>query len=571
VFGALPSLRPKAPGAARSAGAALALSLVAVLAYWSHLRHGGLWSDDWSNLADYSFASSPRYLGAVARFHDYLGARPLLSVVLPLPPALFGADGVGQASFGLGLAVLASLTLFLALSTLGMDDLSALAVAALSLLLPLSDATRLWPTAAVNNAALVFFFLGVAMSVLAVHHRAPWAHAVGLALLVLSVATYEVAGVAAMVLGPLYALYGERAAARRRWAADIVVIGAAMMCSALVSKGVRDVTTAGGFAKGIGRFGLETPGALADTLLPRGALAWSLAALALLLAAAALGRRRSAAAASSASWRWWMLGGLCLFLAAWVPVAGSGLRLSSVGLDNRGNLLIGPALVLTTYSGLMWIGATLRLRSEATRAPLLALALVCMLAANCFVGLKDHMRSYAAASEGQRDVLGAFARLPPRLMRGKMIYAFGFRGAAAPRVPVFSESWDLKGALQLLYRDRTLRAQPVVAGVSLRCDRDTIRTFGQGIELPESTGRLRRSVAVDVGSGRVVRIRDRRTCEGVRRAVSLRSLAGARALVPRASSRTAPRRGASAPAIKRLDVPGVAARSRGPAARVVGP
>src|SRR5205823_3890037 len=118
------------------------------------------------------------------------------------------------------------------LRTLGVSLLHAILIALLFLVFPWSDSTRLWPTAAINNIAVILFLFGLLLALRAVAvpgwRGYAW-HAVTLLLYVLSVLTYEVAAVAALVAGWLYIGRAPRRRALRLWTIDVVVVVGALI------------------------------------------------------------------------------------------------------------------------------------------------------------------------------------------------------------------------------------------------------------------------------------------------------------------------------------------------------
>jgi hypothetical protein len=132
--------------------------------------------------------------------------------------------------------------------------------------------------------------------------------------------------------------------------------------------------------------------------------------------------------------------------------------------------------------------------------------------------IRSNAEDYARAADLQgRALVGVRAALerPPS---GATLFTFGVPGYSAPAVPVFAEEWDLDGAVRLLYRDATLNAYPVVAGMRLTCDPSGVMasqsgpTYGDGISTnrPAEHGR---TYFVEPATRRAVRVDDAGVCQ----------------------------------------------------------
>jgi hypothetical protein len=199
--------RPLSRGAEIAlAGAALVVLGSAIFA--DHVRHGGFYVDDWSIAAAYNFDGWERT--SVGEWRHIIPGRPILALLHPLPYALFGLDPSRQLATAAVLAILTSLSFFVFLRAFGFELRHALAMALLSLVFPWADATRLWPTGAMNNVAVIAYFAGSVAAVRALmlwdasRRRAVALHAGAAVLYVVSTLTYQVAGAAMLLSGLLY-------------------------------------------------------------------------------------------------------------------------------------------------------------------------------------------------------------------------------------------------------------------------------------------------------------------------------------------------------------------------------
>jgi hypothetical protein len=107
-------------------------------------------------------------------------------------------------------------------------------------------------------------------------------------------------------------------------------------------------------------------------------------------------------------------------------------------------------------------------------------------------------------------VLGALRSSMPPPPPGSTVIARGFDLFAAPGVPVFAATWDLNGAVKLLWNDKTLQGWPAPPG-ALRCTAAGTTLEGIGaIRAPAPYGR---AYIVDVRRpGAATRVDSRRTC-----------------------------------------------------------
>ena len=208
------------------AGCAALLTLVGILAFGSHVRHGGFYNDDWSFATTFEYAPDPGLLGAIRAF-DWYSFRPVSMLYLPAMHEAFGM----RAELHLALVVLTgvalSTALYWLLRTLAMERVHAGAVAVLVLLFPASDANRLWAAASIALPAIALYLAGsvLALKGLAAHgRRAVLLHAGAIALYVLSVMTYEIAAGAILLSVFLYRLRGSWRAALSRWACDVAAV-----------------------------------------------------------------------------------------------------------------------------------------------------------------------------------------------------------------------------------------------------------------------------------------------------------------------------------------------------------
>jgi hypothetical protein len=479
-------LRPaKGPAPKELAGVVIVLLAVGAAAYGLYVTRGGFYSDDWSNAANYRFADPPRYWSSVSDLEGVLGGRPILALLLPVPHAILGTDMGLQLALALLLGVLTSGCFYVLLRTLSMAPLHALAIAILVLLFPWSDSIRLWATASVNSVAVCFFLIGLAVALRGLERPGRGGvamHGGADILFLLSVLTYEVAAAAAIVAGFLYIGRAPLATVARRWAADVVVVLAALAYSLSTTVTTRHVGTLGDRIGDLGTFLRESLLLLASSLFPVGALGRLVQAGVLMLAGAviclAVLRKRRDGERELGEWLRWIAIAVVAVGAAYFMFLGSHLHPRDPGIDTRINVFAGLGICLLVYA--IVAAASLLLLGPGARAAALTVVAVATIAVGYGIRVADDERAWELASTRQQEVLQVVDDELAPLASGSTVITFGFPSQAAPEVPIFNKSWDLRGALQLDSDDATLRAYPVYEGVKLRCAPERLIVDGGG-------------------------------------------------------------------------------------------
>src|SRR4051794_20728155 len=261
--------------------AAIGLALLVALVYGDHVFRGGLLWDDWENAATSHYHYEPGFLGPFdLRQAAY---RPVLQLLLPLPHLLFGAAPAWHLALALVLAVAAATAFYALLRALATRREFALGAAALALVFPWSDSTRLWATASVNLVALVLFFSAATLSLRRPDERVR----LTACLLAAAVLTYEAVAGLVLLLPLLYSLRMPWRAALRRWRVEAAAAGAAALLVALLT-----TKPAGGgieHALAIAAGGAEL---LGRALVPWGAVPPALALAATAVVVVAVAARR---------------------------------------------------------------------------------------------------------------------------------------------------------------------------------------------------------------------------------------------------------------------------------------
>ncbi|MFL5825054.1 MAG: hypothetical protein ACJ76V_00875 [Thermoleophilaceae bacterium] len=493
------------------------LTLVCAAVFGPHLFRGGFYSDDWANDATYAFSPQPRLTHAVETIQDTLGSRPLLAVAVALPHAVFGAHPAPHIALALVLAVAAGLCLYLVLTELGVEAVHAGAVAALALIFPWADSTRLWATAGINEVAVICFLAGLLLALRGLRasgRRAAAIHIGALALYLASIFTYEVAGAAIVLSGALYLTRAPRRIAVRLWALDAGVAIAALAVALALTTGVRPVPTLSGRIGDLGEFAGDYVRMLLGSFLPgvpKPLAAVAIAGVAALVIARLMklaGPRRANAE------RWLVRAGVATgFLAAGsVMLLGSGLHPLSEGGANRGNIFIA-----LPFTALVWFLAmaavTVLLSGQRVRfQPVVTVAVLALVAAGYVARVYGDESDWSRAHDLQDRALATLGRSVPRPAAGTTVYLLGVPSQVAPHVPVFDATYDFDGALRLLWHEPRDHGYPVYAGVGIACGGSSLHpTLGDEFG-PAQGARYGSALFVDGSSGRWRRIDSQAEC-----------------------------------------------------------
>lgn len=506
---------------------------LAAIVYGSHVADGNFYSDDWANQSYYQHADEPRLWNTFDRFWTTLGGRPLLALFLAIPHAVFGDDPQPHLALAVVLAVMACAAFYVLLRELGLPPLHAGAVSALALLFPWTDSTRLWATTGLNNIAVLFYLCGIIVAVRGLRREPKIAtprQALAVLLLVLSVLTYEAAGALALASLLPYMLVAPRRLAVRRWLVDVVCVGAALIWSAAATAPVRGVGNWWTAKEHLDEYARGAISMLGNSFLPLGAPVSVLAAATVVVGVAAvlIWRGGPSGPARSHALRW---GAIALFAAAGVALAYTSfltyeLWPGRTGIYNRGNVTAAFPFALLVYSLCMLVGALLsatrhRWHEWSLGVAAILVALVVVGYADRLIADKDEWR-IAAAMES--EAIETLQEALPELEAGSTIYTFNYPAQVSPGIPIFSDTWDLRGAVRINWDDGSLGAYPIFGDTTFVCEADGMYPEGgkefyflEAGHSAEEEGRYGKTFAVDLRTGEVERI------DGVRRCKSLLS------------------------------------------------
>lgn len=433
--------------------AAAVLLVLGGVVYGPQVVDGGLYWDDWQNAMHARFGGP---LDATDRpVFDY---RPVLTIMLTLEYEALGTSSGALLALAALFGVSTGWALYLALRTLGAGR-EALVPAALLLVFPWTDSTRMWNTASFDTLAVTFYLLGL---VLAVHglRTGRRSLAVGSAVLYLAAAwTYEIVAVGVLFSVGVYLLVAPRRAALRRFALDA---GIAAVAIGLVAIGTtREPIGLGDQVDHALTLASQSFSVLTGALVPVGDLPGAIGALVLACAAAVAWRRDRRALAAIGLGALCVAAGYALFIPAplhYEPLA--------PGTTNRMNVLAAVGFVLIVV-------AIARLLPRP-----IALAVVLLIGAGYVLRVWDDQEGWQRSAHVQERVLTAVRAAVPDPPAGATIYTFGAPSFVAPGIPSFSLAFDLRAAVRLRYDDESLSAYPVRGLDVIRCGADRLEPAG---------------------------------------------------------------------------------------------
>jgi hypothetical protein len=462
------------------------LWLVGAGVFLSPVIHGGLYADDWSRGAVYRFPTQ----GHLSDFTS-IDPRPVHALYLLLTFAVLGLHARAQLSVAIALGLLASTAFYALLRSLGVDRLLAWLLAVMALLFPNSDATKLWPAASAGMLSVTFCCAGLLLALHALRDRGRRALALHLGasvLYALSIMTYETAAPLIAISAPLLVWWdprlraGARASRRtvvRRTVADVVMVALILKfviartpkgvylsvgsleshLSAIVGQGLLVFSQSLFPFYSVAERRLTT--SLAVAIIAAGCFVWSRLprggedrAL--------LGRGLGMTAA-----------GLIVTAACWAILVPSNIVYSPAagGDGTRINDAAAFGIVITVL-GLLLICAALVFRGLPGGRRLggvAAAALTSVVAVGYGYRIGQDIGRWDGAARTRTQVLAAVHAQLPRLPQGAHVYATGYVEEPYGNIGSFDFPWDLNGALEVTYDDRTVVGDPVMTPSDLHC------------------------------------------------------------------------------------------------------
>jgi hypothetical protein len=507
------------------------LTLVAAVAFGSHVRNGGFYNDDWAFATTFAYAPEPGLLGAIRAF-DWYSFRPVSMLYLPAMHEVFGMRADLHLALVALTAVALSGALYWLLRTLALERVHAGAVAVLVLLFPASDANRLWAAAGIALPAIAFYLAGAVLALkglAARGRRAVVLHAGAISLYVLSVMTYEIAAGAILLSVLLYRLRGWRAALTW-WLLDVAAVVPVLL---LVTSGSwNEPQPLGTTVRHAGTVADEAVTILADATVPFGDpdTGVVIAVLALVAATGMVVRRLRPPAdpvgRELGRWLRVALAAVCAIAigyAIFIPADPESYSPLMPGQGNRVNGLAAVGFVLLIYA-LAMVAATLLARRARFRREWsagLAIAVALVLGWGWLQRIEHHAGDWDRSAAVQADVVTRIDRAVPAPRPETTIYAVRLPTLAGPGVPIFAATWDLAGALAIEWDEPSISAYPTVPRTSFACGERRISAENSLDAFDPQTANYGRAVVVDVAASRAVRVHDRASCVSAARRFSM--------------------------------------------------
>jgi hypothetical protein len=504
------------------------LSVVALALFARHAVDAGFYSDDWAyRTAWWTFDAQGGFSRAFDLFWNstLLGGRPVLAAYLSVQQALFGDHQGWYLAWAIVLAVLLSASFYLFLRTVGIARLHAAVLSLLVLVFPASDSARIWAIISDAQVAMSACLLGAVLALWSLQRtgRAMVALRVGsLALFAISILTYELttAAIAASAI-----VYRRRVPWRRALKAGALDVALVAVLWVTVK---RDADTERlGFSAAIDH-GSEVAKQvvqlfISDVLaLGNDRLIAFVPIILLLAAAAVVYRRLPERDQVRDAVRHWLLvlaAAVAMVVAAYViyaPAATFYLPLAP-GLLNRTNAFGALPLVVAVYALGALAGVLLfrGLPGGPRLAGLFAVLAGIGLGIGYTVTLHRHVELWDSAYKRGQQTLSVIKGSVPKPSANSLLVAYGQPIEEAPGIPVWEHSWDLDGAVRLMWQDTTLKARPAFPGTTIECGRDNAgpRNPAAGsVYLPTDTVPYGKLILVDTSTGRFSVPRSRRQC-----------------------------------------------------------
>jgi hypothetical protein len=485
------------------------LTVLAIFMCASRILHGSDIMDDWAVRAEAHFTG----FGGVLKDELQQDARrPLAAIYFA---ALFSVIG---SHIKLMLAVSAILRLAIATSLyallreLRFGWLDSVAIAGLTLLFPNSDSTWLWPSASVYSLAVACVLLGCLVNVRAVRNGGRHEGRLrvsGIALISAGILTNELVVPLALASGALYLLLTAPRRALRSWGTDLLVLAIVIVTFTFHLIPV----VHGGDNHEISSFSQMRHHAhvifsQASTLLthsllpfgtPRNSTVLGMVGIIVALALVVTLSLRPRASSRRALVKWIAVAtiGLLVIGLGYVMLVPANIYYVPLqpGLGNRINAVSAIGVALVLYAGVV-LAAQLVFR-ELPHAPRLISGFIVLAVILAGVGYARRVRAdelaWKQSGEFESAILVDLRTHVPTPSPNTSLVTIDAPVETAPGVPVFDASWDLNGAVELLWNDPTLRAFPMTPGMSLECATGQLR-----VNLPGSPAIWQAAYPVDV-------------------------------------------------------------------------
>ena len=506
----------------------LLMTALAFAVFGWYAFHGGFVADDWVNADHYYFHSDPGFWGAVDNYQT--PSRPIAAVYVSLTYAVLGMHFDQHLVLSVILAAFLSIAYFAFLRTLGLGLPWALAAAAILMVFPSSDSTRLWSTGSQINLFIGLYLVAMVIAIggrrrfgPAPSLRAVLTQVIASALALVAVGGYEIVAPAVLLSFVLYRWVGGRGGTLWRWLLDAIPT---LLLLVLYTRKFGD--SASGPGQLLDNAHVVLDGAawvLAYSLYPSRLLSapWTLVAVVagVLLVTQLVRQLAPPSPDRDAIARWRVpillaIAAIAVGYAMIVPVADR-YPIYAPGIQNRTNcfaaLGISALLVfLAATVGSMLAGAIPRISAQAraqARAGFTA-ALILGAIGVYTVRVTQDADRWTQASEIQAEVLEQARSLVPSPPPDATIFTSPYPGIAAPGVPIFGGGGnnDEVGAFKVMYDSDEMRAFPLLREVGLTCGPEQMSQINAG----NSETAYGKAILIDFRTRAVYRPANRREC-----------------------------------------------------------
>ena len=485
------------------------LAALAIFMSAARILHGSDIMDDWAIRAEAHFAG---FGGVLKDLLQQDARRPLAAMYFA---ALFSVIG---SHIKLMLAVSSILRLVIAtglyalLQELRFGWLDSVAIAGLALLFPNSDSTWLWPSASAYSLAVACVLFGCLVNVRAVRYGGRYLRLLrvsGIALISAGILTNELVVPLALASGALYFTLTAPRRALRSWSVDLLVLAIVIatfifhLIPVIHGDDNHEISSFSQMRYHAHVILSQSSTLLTHSLLPfgtpRNSTVLGMVGVIMALALVVTSSLKPTAASRRALVKWLAVAtiGLLIIGLGYVMLVPANIYYVPLqpGLGNRINAVPAIGMALVLYAAIT-LAAHLIFR-ELPRAPLLISGFIVLAVTLAGVGYARRIHAdelaWRQSGELERAILVDLRTHVPTPPPNTSVVTIDAPVETAPGVPVFDASWDLNGAVELLWNDPTLRAFPTAPGMDLECATSQLR-----VNLPGSPAIWQATYPVDV-------------------------------------------------------------------------
>lgn len=510
------------------AGASLLLTALAFAVYGWYAFNGGFLADDWVNADRFYFHPDPGFWGAVDNYQT--PSRPIAAVYVTLTYELLGMHFDQHLLLSVVLAAFLSSAYFAFLRTLGLGLPWALAAAAILLVFPSSDSTKLWSTGSQINLFIGLYLVAMVIGVAGRRRFGPapsvpavLTQVLASAIALIAVGGYEIVAPAVFLSFVLYRYVGGRGGTLWRWLIDVVPM---LLLLVLYTRKFGESESGVGALLDNAHLVLDGAAAvLAYSLYPSRMLTtpWVLVALVagVLLVTQLVRQLAPPSPDRDAIARWsvpilFAVAAIAIGYAMIVPVVDR-YPLYAPGVQNRTNCFaaLGFSALLVFLAatvGAMIAGALPRISAQARAQARLGItaALILGVVGVYTVRVTQDADRWKQASDIQAEILTQAQELVPSPPPDATIFTSPYPANAAPGVPAFGGGGnnDEVGAFKVTYDSDEMRAFPMIVGVGLTCSPNAMSQINAG----NSETEYGKAILIDFRTRTVYRPKNQREC-----------------------------------------------------------